>query len=127
MSEELNDQVTQDSQALRSSMENALSRINEEQAANAFRDELRQISSRGDEHAQRVFNNIANQMGNDNTFSNNALVMQDSLCVFPSNLAEVFLGPKREQNVCAWTDGSSLTRNGEQVQMRFPNDVHAHD
>ena len=116
---EHSDSIARDTSALRSSMENALGRSDDDQAAETFREELRRISSGGPEHTQRVFNNIAEQLGNNNYLMNNAIVRADSLCFFPPNQTEASNEPERWQNVCAWTDGSSLTRSGGQTRVRL--------
>lgn len=123
MSDDLNqnsDQVSRDSHRLRSSMENALERVTEERATEALRADVRQITGRGADHAQRVFNSVANNVGNNNDVIPNATVNGDSLCFFPPNGRES-LDPNSWRDVCVFTDGTTSSRTGRHVRVNRPN------
>ena len=119
---EHSDSIARDSAALRRSMENALGTPDDDEAAESFREDLRRISSSGQQYTQRVFNNIAEQVGNNNYIMNNAIARGDSLCFFPPNQTEPLNEPERWHNVCAWTDGASLTRRGGEARLRRPDE-----
>lgn len=112
------DQVARDSRALRSSMENALDRAIDDQTADAFRQEVRQITERGSEHTRQVYERVASEVGNTNLFSNNALITRNgTLCLTFGNVRSLYSG---ERDVCAYTDGSTAVGNGRRVWFRAP-------
>lgn len=114
------DQVSQDSRALRSAMENVLERITDVQAAEAFRQELRQITDRGPEHTRQVYDDVANQVGNRNLINNNALVTNSgTLCLYFGDTRSLLTGAR---DVCAYRDGSTAVGNGSRVRFRFRDD-----
>lgn len=114
------DQVSQDSRALRSAMENVLERITDDQAAEAFRQELHQITDRGAEHTRQVYDDVANQVGSSNLIRNNALVTKNgTLCLYLGDTRSLFTSGR---DVCAYRDGSTAIGNGSRVRFRLRND-----
>lgn len=112
------DQIARDSRALRSSMENALDRAIDDQSAEAFRQEVRQITDRGPEHTRQVYDRVANEVGGRNLFSNNALITRNgTLCLSFGNVRSLFTG---DRDVCAYNDGSTAVGKGSRVWFRAP-------
>lgn len=112
------DEVSRDTRTLRSAMENALERITDNQAVEAFQQEVRQITDRGAEHTRQVYDGVANQVGNKNLINNNALVTRNgTLCLYFGDTRSLFTG---DRDVCAYSDGSTAVGNGDRVRFRLP-------